>query len=240
MGYQKDFERAWQAKLSACVEKETGLDVAGYVLEGGENLTDDTPSSKVACWTGRAVQRLLDRVGDEEAGSIMTGCACRYPAAALAPMRRVFEETGDVDRVIRMLQESFIGFLRRDLALPDNLISEIVERDWGLAGTRSGTKIIATKIPKSSNLHAFFATDDPLERRRLYCHCPRIREAITSDYGIPSIYCYCGAGYYKDLWEEILQLPVRVEVLESVLQGGESCRIVVHLPEPVGFGITRS
>jgi hypothetical protein len=240
MGNQTDFERAWQAKLSTCVKRTAGLDVAGFVLAGGESLTDESPSSIVVRWTGLAARRLLQRVGDEAAGSVMTGCACRYPTAALLPMRKAFEETGDVDKVLQMLQERFLEFLRRDLSLPEDLISRIGEQNWGLAGVRKGTKIIATKIPKSGNIRDYFATDDPQERRRLYCHCPRIREAVDSSHEIPSIYCYCGAGYYKALWEEILQMPVEVEVLENVLQGGECCRIAVHLPRSVGLGTTRS
>jgi predicted hydrocarbon binding protein len=48
---------------------------------------------------------------------------------------------------------------------------------------------------------------------------------------IPVTYCYCGAGFYKGIWEYILQRPVRVEVRESVLKGDDVCRIIVHLPE---------
>ncbi|HUT21312.1 MAG TPA: hypothetical protein VM366_19345 [Anaerolineae bacterium] len=47
---------------------------------------------------------------------------------------------------------------------------------------------------------------------------------------IPEIYCYCGAGYYKGIWEAILGQPVRVEVLESVLKGGDVCTIAIDLP----------
>jgi predicted hydrocarbon binding protein len=48
---------------------------------------------------------------------------------------------------------------------------------------------------------------------------------------LPEDYCYCGAGFYKGIWEEILGEPVEVEVLESVLQGGDVCRIAIHLPD---------
>jgi predicted hydrocarbon binding protein len=48
---------------------------------------------------------------------------------------------------------------------------------------------------------------------------------------VSTTYCYCGAGFYKGIWEEILQRPVEVEVLESVLSGGEVCKIIIYLPE---------
>jgi predicted hydrocarbon binding protein len=45
---------------------------------------------------------------------------------------------------------------------------------------------------------------------------------------VPRLYCYCGAGFYQDIWETVLGRPVEVEVLETVLEGGEVCRIAIH------------
>jgi hypothetical protein len=71
---------------------------------------------------------------------------------------------------------------------------------------------------------------DPRVKREMYCHCPRVRDAIRNGQALPETYCYCGAGYYKGIWEEILGQPVEVEVLESVLGGGNVCKIAIHLP----------
>jgi predicted hydrocarbon binding protein len=106
-----------------------------------------------------------------------------------------------------------------------------VSRGWGLAGVRAGDNIVATKIPKSGFLVEYMNETDPERKRQYYCHCPRIRDLLKSGDSLSPTYCYCGAGYYKGIWEEILQQPVEVEVLESVLQGDEVCRIAVHLPQ---------
>ena len=70
---------------------------------------------------------------------------------------------------------------------------------------------------------------DPEKRRQYYCHCPRVRDALENGETISPTYCYCGAGFYRAIWEEILQKPVEVEVLESVLDGGEVCKIAIRL-----------
>jgi predicted hydrocarbon binding protein len=57
-----------------------------------------------------------------------------------------------------------------------------------------------------------------------------VRDALSTSETISPTYCYCGAGFYKGIWEEILQEPVAVEVLESVVQGDEVCKIAVYLP----------
>ena len=72
-----------------------------------------------------------------------------------------------------------------------------------------------------------------MEKRKLYCHCPRVRDMVDEDPRLPKTYCYCGAGFYQGIWETILDQPVKVEVLKSVMVGDEVCQIAIHLPESV-------
>jgi len=121
-------------------------------------------------------------------------------------------------------------FLREVLELEEELVETIVEKGWGLAGRRKGKTITATKIPKSGYLREYFNETDPEKKRKLYCHCPRVRDEVGSEPILPIEYCYCGAGFYKGIWEEILGEQVEVEMLESVMKGDEVCTIAVHLP----------
>jgi predicted hydrocarbon binding protein len=145
-------------------------------------------------------------------------------------MRKAYEETRDIDLVHTMLQEQFEASLKNSLNLDEELIEEIVGRGWGLAGVKKNNTILATKIPKSGNLVSYMKETDPEKKRQYYCHCARVRDIIKSSETISPTYCYCGAGYYKGIWEEILQEPIEVEVLESVLNGDELCKIAIYLP----------
>jgi hypothetical protein len=176
------------------------------------------------------MDRLDALVEERRRRAIMVGCACQYPKSDLQEVREAFASTGDVDLAHWMLQEQFESFLRTVLELDDELVAEIVERGWGLAGVKLGNTVIATKIPKSGFLVAYMAEPDPAKKRELYCHCPRIREALKRAERISPTYCYCGAGFYKGIWEEILQEPVEVALLESVLQGDEVCKVAICLP----------
>ena len=98
----------------------------------------------------------------------------------------------------------------------------------GMAGRLEGNTITAVKIPKE--FHKYFQTEDPREKRYHYCHCPRIREALKSqNKPVDKNYCYCGAGFYRDIWEFILQRPVKVRIVESLLQENEHCKIKIYL-----------
>lgn len=225
-----DFEQAWLLKFSTCLDEIAGEDIREEVMRGSDDLSSHTDWQDVIDWSKGAMERLEALVDEQSRKRIMTGCACQYPRSALQAARERYAATGDVDRVHQMLQEQFEDFLRNTLALDDEVIAEIVRRGWGLAGVKQGNTIIATKIPKSGNLAAYMQETDPEKKRRLYCHCPRIRDVLKIATTIPATYCYCGAGFYKGIWEEILQQSVEVDLLESVLKGDQVCKVAIYLP----------
>ncbi|MFL7790692.1 MAG: DUF6144 family protein [Anaerolineae bacterium] len=232
MSDPQDFERAWLEKLTCCLDEIAGEDIRRQVMQGSERLSSQSDRGEVIAWSQQAMERLDALVDEKERRDIMTGCACQYPKSELQEARQIYEATGDIDLAHRKLQEQFETFLKDVLALDDDLFAEVVRRGLGLAGVRHGDTIIATKIPKSGFLVEYMREADPERRRQCYCHCPRIREALKTSEAIPATYCYCGAGFYKGIWEEILQQSVEVEVLESVLQGDDACKIAIYVEKP--------
>ena len=233
MPQEFDFDRAWLDKFSNCLNEAAGENVRTQVMAGSEGLSEDTSRGDVITWTRGAMERLESLLDDPQCRAVMTGCACQYPKSDLQDVRKAYESSGDIDLAHRMLQEKFEKFLRGTLNLSDEHFEAVVSQGWGLAGIKEGNTITATKIPKSGFLVQYLDESDPQKKREYYCHCPRVRDAVGHDETLLLIHCYCGAGFYKGIWEEILKEPVEVEVLESVLQGGEVCTIAVHLPPSV-------
>ena len=227
---ENDFEKHWILKFSDCLDRVAGEEIRKRVLQGSEKLTSDSPAEEIIRWTNQAMNRLDALVDEQKRIEIMTGCACRYPESELDGIRDAYAKKKDVDAAHKMLKDKFISFLKDILKLDDQMVGEVMSRGWGLAGIRQGNTIIATKIPKSGNLIEYMKETDPGKKRALYCHCPRIRDAIRSNIRISPTYCYCGAGFYKAVWEYILQQPVKVELLESVLKGDDVCKVAIHLP----------
>jgi hypothetical protein len=225
-----DFERIWQGRLTGRLDASLGEDARRRILVGGQRLSDESPRREVLVWTGEMLGRLESLAGSERAQQLLAVCTCQYPQAGLADIRACYAETGDVATAHRMLQARFEQFLRQELSLEPSVVTRILERGWGLAGTLRGDQIIATKMPKSGSVRAYFEESDPRRRRALYCHCPRVRQAPVLGATLPRAYCSCGAGFYQGIWEHILSQPVRVEVLSSVLSGDDQCSIAIDLP----------
>ena len=225
-----DFEKQWLAKFSSCLDAHVDKEKKKNIMDGSEGLSDNADRQKVIDWSRQAMEKLNMLVDEGIRIQIMTGCACQYPKSDLQVIRQKYEETKSIDLAHKMLHEKFLSFLKHGLELDNGMIELILSQGMGLAGHKAGNAIVAIKIPKSGYILEYFGEEDPVKKRGIYCHCPRIRDALNVGADISHTYCYCGAGYYKGIWEEILQEPVKVEVLESLLRGDDVCKIAIHLP----------
>jgi len=228
-----DFEENWQNKLSKGIDQNLGEGTSQEILVGGESLSDESPASEKITWTCQALDRLAQNTDEKTRQEILTECACQYPVEDLQDVKTAYRQNRDVEQAINMLQGKFEAFLRETLDLDEKLVQIILAKGWGVAGVWDAerNRIISTKIPKSGFLRQYFDENDPLQKRRYYCHCPRVRDGVDDEPVLPLSYCYCGAGFYKGIWEEILGEPVEVEMLESVIQGDEVCKIKIELPK---------
>jgi hypothetical protein len=225
-----DFERAWLERLRDSLEALAGQDVRRQVMRGSCEMYDTTPREEVIAWSQASMARLEALVDPSTARDVLLGCACHYPAAALEPIRAQYLETGDLDAAHRALQSGFESFLRDTLGLDEGQVDTVVDRGWGTAGVRQGNTIVATKIPKSGYLRQYLAESDREIRRQIYCHCPRVRDAVRLGIELSATYCYCGGGFYQNIWQTIVGQPVEIEIVESILQGGDVCSFAIHLP----------
>ncbi len=225
-----DFDKYWIGKLAKGISEEAGDKIAKEVLEGSDDISKDSLRDDVFAWSDKVVRKLESLTSDETTKEVLLSCACHQSQKALQQYRDLYVEKEDIDFIIQKMQEDFEVFIKNELKLEDKYVQEIIDRRMGFAGIREDNKIIATKIPKSAFIKKWFEETDPTKKRALFCHCPRIRDALVDkEKTLPKSYCYCGGGYYQDIWETILQKPVDIEILETVMHGDEVCKFAIHL-----------
>jgi hypothetical protein len=57
------------------------------------------------------------------------------------------------------------------------------------------------------------------------CYCGSVSKTREPS---SATYCYCSCGWYRQLFEALLDHPVEVELLGSIIQGDERCRFLIH------------
>ena len=227
-----DFDKYWLRVFSMCLEDYADSDIKDQVLADSEKIDANTSRQEVLEWTQKALKKLDSFVDEEQRYEILTNCSCQYPRSNLQIFKDLYNETQDIFLVHKAMQEYFEKILREQMKVEEKYVQKIIKRGMGMAGKLEGNTIVATKIPKSAFIQEWFEEKDSNKKRALYCHCPRIRDVLDNPKNeLPRHYCLCGAGFYKGIWEFILDQPVSVEVLETVMQGDETCKIGIYLPE---------
>ncbi len=142
-------------------------------------------------------------------------------------LHELYENTNDLKLVHKTFESNFKREIKEYKNLTDDQVEMIIEKGWGSAGVLDGNTIIATKIPKE--FQKYFETCSREEKNYFYCHCPRVRKMLLKDERIDVEYCYCGAGFYKDIWEKITGKDVDVKILKSIMSGDEVCSIEIKI-----------
>jgi hypothetical protein len=192
-----------------------GEEARESVMAGREQPGHDSTPSEIAMWISGAMTRLGEAVPDEAIRkAIMATCSHRFPTWRIEALKAEYERLGSIDEllVVMRMDKSVNGL------------------SWYEQQVRVGDILYVTKDPYDQE--GYLAATDAGEKRAAYCHCAMVREAIrTGEPDIPLTHCYCGAGWYNQLWEGIFGQPVRVDIILSILKGDDSCTFAVHLPE---------
>ncbi len=221
MAFDKNFEEQWLDKLQIGLKKIGKADLFN-------ELTENEEEQSLLEWTKNLMKMLKEKLTQDEINKVMTSCACITPKDYLGNIRNEYAKTKSLKKAHRMLQKVFEKFIEQYKNINDEQMKFLRESGWGMAGKLEGNTIYATKIPKE--FHKYFQTTDAQKKKYYYCHCPRIRDLfLNNEKPLDVNYCYCGAGFYKDIWEYILQRKVKVEIIESLIKGDEVCKIAIYI-----------
>ncbi len=198
----------WDCLFAEGAEKALGSAARQHLMQGIESITPDSSFAEYTAWIQGAIER-LDALtdNDEQKCQVVSHCAHVFPQERIDHLRAIYER-GTVDDVLReMYTDDF----------------------WYEKPVRRDNVIYMRKNPYDPDGYANAAT--PAERRRAYCHCPFVHPYLDElSARLSPTFCFCGAGWYRRLWEGILGQPVKIEQVETLLKGHDQCTMTITLP----------
>lgn len=195
-------ELPWHEKLKKNLKDFIDEAERKKLLKGSEEIDKADPKEKAA-WVKKVMEKFDRLIPDEkDRWKIMKECSCSCQDTSMADYKAEYEKHRDIDKLIDYLHG----------------------KAFSIKPVREGNIIYITKAPAFPEEYKKAKTQE--ERRYYFCHCEYARAA---DSDLSPTYCYCGAGWCQRIWEEILGRPVKIEIVESVLQGGKVCKFAVHI-----------
>lgn len=215
----KTFESMWRQKI-----------VTNTKLSTNHHIAEDIQTISVedeVLYSKELISKLRQHTQDTTIAKIFCNSACHMPHNKLEEVKRVYQETQDIKRTRNALEDMFIVDIKQYKNLSDSQINDIISKGWGAAGLYKDGHIIATKIP--SKFHEYFNETDQKMKKYYYCHCPRVRKELLNNSDLDSIYCNCGGGFYKDIWEYITGSEVSITVLKNLFDGDDVCQFRITI-----------
>ncbi|MCX6649174.1 MAG: hypothetical protein NTV61_07275 [Candidatus Bathyarchaeota archaeon] len=211
----------------------------GEVFDGFTQPPLGSPPDAYPACTKQLLERLGASLTPGQVKAVLAGNHHRIPAEHFAEMAKRWEKAatmeeflkGEHGRLVAELEETMkSGRLWYEQVITPEVV-EFVRNDQTIQnGVLVGDKVLKSKIPFAPD--KWLKEKDPKMRRYYACHCQLARDAILSETSRPlGTFCYCSAGYEKLPLEVVLGVPLEVEVLENVLDGGERCRFAVKIPK---------
>jgi effector-binding domain-containing protein len=202
----------WDQYLADGVEQVLGSTARQQVMAGIEAITDESSAEAYREWIHAAMRRLDTLTDDaEKKYQIVSCCAHVFPQERIDLLRRLYEQRYEIDDVLRAMYQ---------------------DPDWYEDPVRKGSQLHMRKVPYDPE--AYQKASTPAERRQAYCHCNFVRPYLDeAPARISSTFCWCGAGWYRRLWEGILGQPILVEHVETLIKGNDQCTLIITLPLPL-------
>jgi effector-binding domain-containing protein len=201
----QDIVHDWQDRFWDGLGEILGEKSREMIVEGSERITPHSTGYERAVWVKTALERLEDHADEEQISEIICRCAHVRPDADIAQFRTVYEKNNDIDDLMAAYAES----------------QEWIEKPY-----RKDNVIYTTKVPM--NREAWEKATTLKDKIRHFCYCPVVHHMLDET---PRIFCLCGGGWARQVFENVLGTKVKVKLLRSVVSGDNVCAWELHLPE---------
>jgi hypothetical protein len=198
----------WDRLLAEGAERVLGAEARQQLMQGVEAITPESSFDEYTAWIEGAMQRLDALTADsEQKCQVVSHCAHVFPQERIDHLRRIYQQ-GAFDDILReMYTDDF----------------------WYEKPVRRENVIYMRKNP--FNPEGYESATTPAERRKAYCHCSFVHPYLDElPARLSPTFCFCGAGWYRRLWEGILGQPVKIEHVETLLRGNDQCTLTITLP----------
>jgi effector-binding domain-containing protein len=203
----------WEQRLADNLGRVLGADSRAEVLQDPGSISLGSTCEQRLEWVNLAMDRLCGHTTEVQRFDILSGCAHIFSPRRILRIRAIYERHRDVDEALNAMAE---------------------DPAWYEKPTREGDTIYVTKVPR--NRQSYEEATNDAERRTHYCHCALVR---NNPGDVHPAFCYCGSGWYRQIWEGILRKPVRVEILKSLTNGDDVCQFAIHLGLQTGEDSSR-
>jgi effector-binding domain-containing protein len=197
----------WEKRFDNALEDVIGRDMKKRVIENVDKVMPQSTADERGKWLSGVISNLESVAEEEEISEIICRCAHVRPEADIETYRKAWEKNNDIDDVIKAYDKA---------------------QDWVEPPRREGNVVYVSKIPRDKE--AWEKAETLEDKIKAACFCPIVYEMLDKT---PRLFCYCGGGWARQIFERVLNKPVKVELVKTITKGDNVCAWKLYLPEDV-------
>jgi len=223
--------------IIARLEKLKGPQMLEKVLKRITLPKLGTKPEDIIFFTEAFMNTLHDLFNPTDIKEILTGNNHQIPISSFEADMIDYEAAESLEEFLKMKHQRTLQVLQKhanenrvwfEQLITQEVVDYIANNQELLSAKLDNEILYLKKIPY--NIDEYLKATDPLQKRYLSCHCPFAREAILNQKAdISPLWCYCSAGFEKLPFEAVLKQPLKIRVLQSVLNGDDFCRFAISL-----------
>lgn len=193
--------KEWLGDIAKQIEADYGMEKKNEVIGNIETIGDN--ETEVRAWFEAFLQRLSDKEIEDYARKLLEShCPCRC---------ELIEQNIRKNYEISATLIEFADNLRKDGLFDD----DITIKEGSLIATKRFAYECGIKHQHADTHYA-------------KCHCT-LGSIVKKP--VPDVFCHCCVGFYKKMFKEALGIDIKVEMLSSVITGGEACSTAIYFPD---------
>lgn len=215
-----------------------GNDKCEAVFHGFVRPPLGTATSSYPPLTAVILRSMEAELSSEQVRGLLTWNYHEIPRESFHAMKERYEASASLDdflvsehtRLVMELKDRLRnGLPWYEQEVTQDFVDHVASDQRLQTGAREGDRIICVKVPFDPK--NYYREKDPQLRRYHYCHCPLARSAVKEGGSMPSSsLCNCSAGVTKLPWDVLFGVDTEVEVVETVLGGGNQCVFSIRIP----------
>lgn len=197
----------WDDRLEKNLDRVLGEKTRNEIMKDRKKLFSlEASKDDRIQWLKETLNRIDKVTNDDEKYEILSCCAHEFSQKRIDFLKSIYQKNKDIDDVIEEMVKDYA---------------------WYENPVRKGNKIYVSKIPV--NPEGYEKAETIEEKKKNYCHCKFINGNL--DKNVSPTFCNCGTGWYRQYWEGILDKPVRIKILKSLLKGDDNCQFEIEIPQ---------
>lgn len=218
------------------LEQLHGKKKAEQILSGFQAPILGTPPSRLPDYVEQLMNRLDGSLTKEETEEVLAGNNHGVSKEPQLAEKVEYETANSLEDYLRDRHQRKVNELKKHMEenkiwfeqiITPEVVDFVASNQEILSGVLKDNALYITKIPFDTK--AYLEAKTKQEKAYYGCHCPFAREALKEGKEMNDRFCYCSAGFAKFPFEIILDQPLKIKVVKSILHGDDVCRFKIDL-----------